>query len=143
MADATESPNGATAANPVAEMWANLFEQSNQQARAMLGLLKTAGDPQEMQRRWLDAMAQSLDSFMRTPAFLEAMQQNLKVMVDLKTMQDRFLKDAAGQLGAPTAGDITGLFERVSSIEQTILGRLKAIEGRLKAIEGKLETKGE
>jgi hypothetical protein len=130
--------DGAAAANGLAELWAQLFEQSNQQARAMLDLMKVSGDPMELQRRWLDAVGQSLDGFMRTPAFLEAMGRNLKAMTDLKAMQDRFLQDTARQFGVPMAADVTGLFERLNGAEQAILGRLKAVEARLKAIEGKL-----
>jgi hypothetical protein len=77
---------------------------------------------------------------MRTPAFLEAMQQNLKMMADLKTTQDRFLQDSARQLGLPLAADVTGLFERINSVEQTILGRLKAIEAKLKTLDAKHEA---
>jgi hypothetical protein len=47
---------------------------------------------------------------MRSPAFLEAMQQNLKTMTDLKGFQDQILKGAARHAGAPTTDDITGLF---------------------------------
>ena len=132
----TDSP--AIGANPLAQLWANMFEQSNQQAQAMIDLMKATGDPQELHRRWLDAIGQSLDGFMRTPAFLESMQHNLKVMTDMKSMQDRFIKDAADQVGLPLASDINGLFERINSIEQTILTRLKNIDAKLKAIEGKL-----
>jgi ribosomal protein L16 Arg81 hydroxylase len=130
----------ANPANALAELWTRLFEQSNHQARAMLDLMRVTGDPADVQRRWLDAMAQSLDSFMRTPAFLEAMQHNLKMMTDMKVMQDRYVQDAARQVGMPLADDITGLFERLNSAEQGILGRLKAIESKLRAIESKLEA---
>jgi hypothetical protein len=141
MSGNSETPTATSnPANALAELWTRMFEQSNQQARAMLDLMKAAGDPGELQRRWLDAIAQSLDGFMRTPAFLESMQHNLKVMTDLKGMQDRLMKDTAQQLGVPLAADITGLFERLNGAEQAILARLKGIEGRLKAIEARLDT---
>jgi hypothetical protein len=62
------------------------------------------------------------------------------MMTDMKVMQDRYVQDAARQVGMPLADDITGLFERLNSAEQGILGRLKAIESKLKAIESKLEA---
>ena len=58
-------------------------------------------------------------------------------MTDLKGMQDQVIQDTARQFGMPLATDITGLFERLHSTEQTILDRLTAIEERLKAIEPK------
>lgn len=129
----------AAAAGSPAEVWARLSEQSNAQAQAMLELMRSAGgDPQQVQQRWLDALARSLDDFMRTPAFMEAMRDSLRAVVELKTMQNRFVQDTARQLGLPLAADIAGLFERVHSAEREILARLEAIETKLRAIETKL-----
>jgi hypothetical protein len=100
-------------------------------------MMQTVGDPQNIQRRWLDAVARSLDDFMRTPTFLEVLKNNLKAVTDLKGLQDQVTQDVARQFGMPMASDITGLFERLHSTEQTILDRLRAIEDRLKAIEAK------
>ena len=99
--------------------------------------MQTAGDPQQIQRRWLDAVSRSLDDFMRTPTFLELLKNNLKAVTDLKGMHDQVVEDTARQLGMPMAKDITGLYERLHSTEQTILDRLSAIEERLSAIESK------
>ena len=132
VADATDP------ATAITRLWADWFARSNDQARALLDAMRPLGDPQQFQRRWLDAVAQSLDGFMRTPAFLEAMQRNLKMMTDLKALQDRFTRDLARQAGLPTAADITGLFERLNSVEQEVLARLRVIETRLKIVEAKL-----
>ena len=80
---------------------------------------------------------------MRTPAFLEAMQRNLKTMTDLKAMQDQFIQDSARQVGIPLAADITGLFERLHSVEQAILSRLEVIETQLKTHRGEAESRTE
>jgi hypothetical protein len=129
------------AADPTAALcsiWTQWLEQSAHGTQAMLEAMQTASDPQRVQRRWLDAVARSVEDFMRTPAFMEAMKRNLKMMTDLKVLQDQVLQNAARQLGQPLAADITGLFERLNSTEQTIVSRLRAIEGRLKAVEAKL-----
>ena len=109
----------------MASFWAQWLEQSSQGTQALLEVMQTAGDPQQIQRRWLDAVSRSLDDFMRTPAFLELMKNNLKAVTDLKGMQDQIVEDTARQFGMPLAGDITGLFERLHSTEQTILDRLQ------------------
>jgi hypothetical protein len=129
------------AADPSAALvsfWTQWLEQSARGTQAMLETMQSAGDPQQVQRQWLDAVSRSLDDFMRTPVFLEAMKRNLKALTDMKGLQDQVLQGTARQFGLPLADDITGLFERLKSTEQTILGRLKAIEDRLKAIESKL-----
>jgi hypothetical protein len=93
-----------------------------------------------MQRQWLDAVARSIEDFMRTPVFQEAMKRNLKMVTDLKRLQDQVLQGTARNLGQPLATDITGLFDRLQSTEQTIINRLQAIEDRLKAVEAKLNS---
>jgi hypothetical protein len=116
------------------------MEQSTRGTQAVLEAIQAAGDPQQIQRQWLDAVARSLDQFMRTPAFMEAMRQHLKMTTDLKRLQNQAIEDTARQLGQPLAADITGLFERLNSTERTILARLQTIEDRLKALETKLVT---
>ena len=123
---------------PFAGLWAGYLEQADAQSKAMLDCFQSFGDPQQMQRRWLDSLSQSLDSYMRSPAFLEGLQRNLRAMTDLKAFQDQVVQDIAHQVGIPLASDIFGLFERLYSVERTILSRLKAIEDRLGTIETKL-----
>jgi len=133
-------PNSSVAIDPstmMASFWTQWLEQSSRGTQALLEAMQTVGDPQQIQRRWLDAVSQSLDDFMRTPTFLELLGNNLKTITDLKGMQDEVIQDTARHFGLPLAADITGLFERLHSTEQNILNRLQAIEERLKGIETK------
>jgi len=135
----TES-NSSVAADPstmVASFWAQWLEQSSRGTQALLEAMQAAGDPQQLQRHWLDAVSRSLDDFMRTPTFLQLVGNNLKAVTDLKGMQDQVIQDTARHFGLPMAADITGLFERLHSTELNIINRLQAIEERLKAIETK------
>lgn len=124
-------------ASMMASFWTQWLEQSSRGTQALLEAMQIAGDPQNLQRRWLDAVSRSLDDFMRTPAFMEILKNNMKAVTDLKSLQDSIVQDTARQLGVPLTGDITGLFERLHSTEQTILKQLQAIEERLKAIENR------
>jgi len=130
--DAAADPAAAVAA-----FWTQWLEQSSRGTQALLEMMQSAGDPRQVQHHWLDAVSRSLDDFIRTPAFMELMKQHLKGITDLKGLQDQTVKGAARQLGMPLADDITGLYERLHSTEQTILNRLRAIEDQLKAIEAK------
>jgi hypothetical protein len=123
---------------PFAGLWAGYLEQADAQGKAMLECFQSFGDPQQMQRRWLDSLTKSLDAYMRSPAFLESMQRNIRAMTDLKAFQDQLVQDIAHQVGIPMAKDIFGLFERLYSVERTVLARLKAIDERLGSIENKL-----
>ncbi len=141
MPTTTESnPNPSVATDPsivIASFWTQWLEQSSRGTQALLETMQSVGDPQQLHRRWLDAVSQSLDDFMRTPVFLELLRNNLKAVTDLKGMQDQVVQDTARQFGLPLAADITGLYERLHSAEQNIINRLQAIEERLKAIETK------
>jgi hypothetical protein len=64
-------------------------------------------------------------------------------MVDLKLAQDQLTQSVAQQAGLPLAADVTGVFERVNSAEQTILTRLAQLDERLKAIERRLDASPE
>ena len=94
----------------------------------------------QLHTQGLESLSQSLDGFMRTPAFLEVLKQSLKRMIDLKQMQDQMSQSVAQQTGLPLAADLTGVFERVHSAEQTILKQLAKLDDRLKAIEKTLNS---
>src|SRR5262249_17814680 len=138
--EAKTKPTSSTAADPaslMASFWTQWLEQSSRGTQALLEVMQVAGDPLQIQRRWLDAVARSLDDFIRTPAFHDLLKNNLKAIPALRVLQDEVIQDPARHVGMPLAADITGLFERLHSTEQTILNRLQAIEDRLKAIESK------
>ena len=136
----TKSNSSAMPVDPasmMASFWAQCLEQSSRGTQALLEAMQVAGDPQNLQRRWLDAVSRSLEDFMRTPAFMEIIKNNMKAVTDIKSFQDTIVQDTARQLGVPLTADITGLFERLHSTENTILKQLQAIEERLKAIENR------
>jgi hypothetical protein len=135
----SESAGGSTAQtnNPFIDLWAQFVQQSSAQSRAVIEGMQALADPQKLQQRFLEALADSLDKFMRSPVFLETMRQNLKVMTDLKKLQDQVIEDTARHVGLPLASDIHGLFERLNGVEQAVLGKLQAIETRLEALESK------
>jgi len=143
--DSKSEPTPDAAADPATALfsfWTQWLEQSTRGTQAMLEAMQTASDPQQAQRHWVDAVSSSIEDFMRTPVFMEAMKRNLKMTTDLKRLQDQALQGAARHLGQPTVADIAGLFERLNSTEQTIVARLRAIEERLKAVEAKLGPPG-
>jgi hypothetical protein len=138
--ETTNNSSAAATADPasmMASFWTQWMEQSTRGTQALLEMMQAAGDPQHVQQRWADAVSRSLEDFMHTPAFLEVLKNNMKAMTDLKGMQNQVVEDVAREIGVPTTADITGLFERLHSTEQTILNRLQAIEERIMALESK------
>jgi hypothetical protein len=141
--NAQSAPTADGAADPAATLfsfWTRWMEQSARGTQAMLEAFHSATDLQHVQRNVLDPIARSIEEFMRTPAFMEAMKRNLKAATDAKLMQDQVIRAGARQVGQPTASDITGLFDRLQSTEQAIIARLQAIDDRLKAVEDKLSA---
>jgi len=122
------------------EFWTNYFEQTAIQTRILLEGMQGGKSLDQLHTQGLESLSQSLDGFMRTPAFLEVLKQSLKRMIDLKQMQDQMSQSVAQQTGLPLAADVTGVFERVHSAEQTILKQLAKLDDRLKAIEKTLNS---
>jgi len=122
------------------EFWRNYFEQTAIQTRILLEGMQGGKSLDQLHTQGLESLSQSLDGFMRTPAFLEVLKQSLKRMIDLKQTQNQMSQSIVQQTGLPLAADVTGVFERVHSAEQTILARLAMLDDRLKAIEKTLNS---
>ncbi len=143
MSSDKSSEGGSSAADPARdflEFWTNYFEQTAIQTRILLEGMQGGKPLDQLHTQGLESLSQSLDGFMRTPAFLEVLKQSLKRMIDLKQMQDQMSQSIAQQTGLPLAADVRGVFERVHSAEQSILARLAMLDDRLKAIEKTLNS---
>jgi len=130
-----------TPTNPAAAMcafWGPCWEGMNRQTLAWMDVLRTVGDPRAIQARWLETVGTGLETFMRSQAFQEVMKRHLKAITDAKALQDQVAQALADVFGFPRVDDISGLFERINSVERTILGNLKGIEARLGAVESRL-----
>jgi hypothetical protein len=120
---------------PFVDFWSSYIKQANDATREMLQGVNGHADVKTWQRRWFDSVSKSMDAYMRSPAFLQAMKQNADLVIKAKRQADDLATEFARNANIPTAGDISGLFERLHSVEETILGRLGRIEDRLKTIE--------
>ncbi|HKM52698.1 MAG TPA: hypothetical protein VJY33_04755 [Isosphaeraceae bacterium] len=118
------------------EFWRNYFEQTAIQTRILLESMQGGKSLEQLNSQWLDSLSQSLEDFMRTPAFLEVLKQSMRRMIDLKLAQNQQMTQSkAGGAGLPQAADVAGVFDRVRSAERKVLTRLTGIEDRLAAIE--------
>jgi hypothetical protein len=120
---------------PFFDLWSDYYKQVNDATRELLDNFENGANPKNWQRRWNDAVSKSADAYMRSPAFLHAMKQNTDAAIKIKQQTDDLSKEFARNANIPTASDISGLFERLHSVEEVILGRLGRIEQRLEAIE--------
>jgi hypothetical protein len=120
---------------PFVDFWSGYINQANDATRGLLEGINGNADAKTWQRRWFDTVAKSMDAYLRTPAFLEAMKHNTDLLVKAKRQADDVATEIARNANIPTASDISGLFERLHSVEEVILGRLEHIEDRLTTIE--------
>ena len=123
------------AMQPFADFWSDYFKQANDVTRVFLDGIDDSIDLKAWQRRWLDSVSKSMDAYMRSPAFLQAMKHNMDSINQTKMRIDDALTEVARNANIPMASDISGLFERVHSVEETILRRLAHIDERLATIE--------
>jgi hypothetical protein len=120
---------------PFVDFWSSYINQANDATRGLLAGLNGNAEVKTWQRRWFDAVSKSMDAYMRSPMFLQAMKQNADLIIKTKRQADDLATEFARNANIPMASDISGLFERLRSVEEAILGRLGRIEDRLKEIE--------
>lgn len=127
---------------PFYDWWNNYVKQVNEGAQAYVAGLTAASDLQQWRRGWLDALTQSLDTYMRSPAFLEAMKHNMQAAVQAREQVNDVGQEMARNAQIPTLNDISGLFERIKSLEVELIHRLEKIEQRLLQFEPTARTNG-
>jgi hypothetical protein len=120
---------------PFVDFWSSYINRANDSTRELFEGINCNADVKTWQRRWLDTVSKSMDAYLRSPSFLEAIKQNTDLMVKAKRQADDLAREIARNANIPTASDISGLFVRLHSIEEEILGRLGRIEERLTTIE--------
>ncbi len=110
------------------EFWSAIFEYVDAQNRLVLDCLEPTSEPQTLQKRWLEGTSRAMDAYMRSPAFLRAMQMNMRTLTYCKGVQDQLVTQWARSLGLPLGGDIHELADRLRRLEGTLRSRLNAIE---------------
>jgi hypothetical protein len=120
---------------PFVDFWSDYVKQANDATREFLDGIDDQTNIKSFQRRWFDTVSKSADAYMRSPAFLQSMKQNTDAAIKLKRQADDLAKEMARNANIPTTGDISGLFERLHSVEEVILSRLGRIDERLGSIE--------
>lgn len=120
---------------PFVDFWSSYIRQANDTTKAVLEGFDDGADVKTWQQRWFEAVSKSMDVYLRSPAFLHAMKQNTDAVIKTKRQADDLTAEVARNANIPTASDISGLFERLHSIEDAILGRLEHIEKRLSTME--------
>lgn len=127
--------------NPWVDYWMKLCEQNTQWTQALMAGTPEHVDPTTIRKQWLGAMSESIESYMRSPAFLEGMKQNAEMMTATKTTSELAKREMARQAGVPHIEDISGLYERLQTDHEVVMHRLNAIDARLASIEKQLSAK--
>lgn len=113
---------------PFLDYWSRFARESTGTAwQAMptpMSLVNPASFFRDWERRWMDALSDSFDAYLRSPQFLEWMRHNSDLIVKSKQQSDNVAKEFARNAGIPTASDISGLYERLHSFEDNLIRRI-------------------
>jgi hypothetical protein len=120
---------------PFVDFWSSYIAQANQATSELINGVQGNADAKQWQRRWFETLSRSMDAYLRSPIFLKAMRENTDLIVKAKRQTDDLAAEFARNAHIPTTSDISGLFERLHSVEEVILRRMDRIEVRLTAIE--------
>lgn len=129
--DAKASGGFDAVVQPYINFWSDYIRQTNDVTRELLEGMNGNSDARSWQRRWFSVVSESMDAFLRSPAFLQAMKQNTDMVIKVKQQADDVAAEFARNANIPTANDISGLFERLHSVEEGVVVRLSRIEQRL------------
>jgi hypothetical protein len=120
---------------PFFDFWEDYVKRTDESTRQFLDDVQESASVKSWQRRWYDAVSKSTEAYLRSPAFLQAMKHNTESAIKAKQQTDDVASEIARNINLPMASDISGLFERLHSVEAAILERLGCIEKRLETIE--------
>ena len=129
-------------ARPLLEFWSSYIEQANAATKVLIESFGRQEEPEAWQRKWFDAVSKSLDAYLRSPTFLEAMKRNTDAMIMAKKQIDELSKEFAGRATSPTAEHPSDLSQQLRSVETTILARLGRLEERIGRVEAELTDGG-
>jgi hypothetical protein len=120
---------------PFLDFWADYAKRADDSTREFIKTFHEGTDFNTWQRHWYEAISKSMDAYMRSPSFLKTIKQNSDAAIKMKVQSDDVASEVARNMNLPMASDISGLFERLHSVEEAILARLGSIEERLETIE--------
>ncbi len=126
---------------PFMDLWANFAKETTgaawQSVTLPMNMMNPSSYFRDWERRWMDAMSDSLETYLSTPQFLEWMRHQSDFIVKSKQQSDNITKEFARNAGIPTASDISGLYERLHSFEDNLIRRLdEELLHRMNGVEG-------
>jgi hypothetical protein len=94
----------------------------------------------QMRSGMLQAMSQSLDGFMRSPAMLEWMKQSMDATVAFRKQMNEMFSQFHEQTQNASSRDIDNLMRGMRHLEQRILDRLDETQEQLEVISQRLDA---
>lgn len=125
---------------PFLDFWKGYLDRLDAPSRKLLETFTGTSDPRKFSPEMLEAASKSMEAYMRSPAFLQAMKQGIDKMIQTKRRMDALNPEIAAQLGLATAHEFHQLADRFKDVERSFSQRLRDIEIRVAAIERRQRT---
>lgn len=120
---------------PWVELWETWAQQNQEHLKTLASCTPPSVDVNKLRKQWLETVSRSLDSYVRSPSYLEAMRKNLEMVTTIKSTSEFAKRELARESGVPHAEDISGLFIRLETATDAIMAKLAMIEARLERLE--------
>lgn len=135
MSEKAEANGQDAMVQPFWQLWSGYAEQSQKQTQAMMDAWAQSANPQELRKKWFEALSTSFDAFLRSPWFLESLQRNSEIVNTLKEQANKTLDEKMQSAGLPHANDIRLVLDTVRNFEMRVMDRLSSLEERLRTLE--------
>ena len=129
-----------TAANPFADAWSSFLSQMGVPSGGRVSAATEAPSwsddaMRQMQRAFMDALANYCDEYLRSPAYLTLMKQTMDNALTFRQQVDTFLAEAHRATHTPSTDDLNDITAALRRIEDRLDGRLDEFERRIGAVE--------
>ncbi len=106
--------------------------------RKLLETYDRSGNYPQLTRERLDSARERVDNYLRSPEFLNAMKQNIDVMITTKRQLNKLHRELVRQADSSPCGAVHELSEGLRAAGQSIRARLGEIEKKLATVDAKL-----
>jgi predicted nucleic acid-binding Zn-ribbon protein len=123
---------------PFLEVWSSFLVQTGESARKLLESYDRSGNVGQLSRERLDSAREKMDDYLRSPEFLNAMKQNIDVMIKTKRQLNDLYRELAPHAGGAASGEFQELSEGLRAAGESVRARLSEIEKQMATVDAKL-----
>jgi hypothetical protein len=136
----SDDQNNGPAPDLFTKMWSDFAAQMMRAGTSFTPERTPPDLNQEMRSAMFKAWSEYLDQFMRSPDFLQAMQQSMNTSLKARKQWNDFMGQLQHGLQLATRQDVDQVLSSLHHAERRIIDRIEELTEQLDALESKVES---